>query len=348
MSNRGICLVLAAALLAAQSGCVLVVQGTSQKVAFDSEPQGATFTVAGQTGTTPVTLELPKDNYQIAFKHSGYEDVTYELNRKVNYWFIGSILMGVIASTVDLATGAWKEFETTEIKVTLQPLPDTVQELPVTIASEPAGAEILIGGRSYGVTPKELKLSWGPDERDKEVELRLPGYHRKKPALQRSAKELKAALEALPVAVTLRVTSKPEGAEIRVDGRPVGRTPVSVEQVWKPGDLPRAVELALDGYRPEKREITPASKEVAVEFQELVEEIVLPLKIEPAGAKVAIDGVALPDGTKSIKLPWSLSKGKHTVTVTQPGYTTKTLEVKRAAAGVPLELRLAPALPGNP
>lgn len=348
MSSRALALVLAAATLLAQSGCVLVVQGTSQQVTFESDPPGASFTVAGQSAVTPATLELPKDTYQIAFKRAGYEDASYELKRKFNYWFIGSIVMGVIASTVDLATGAWKEFETTDVKVTLQPLPDTVQELPVAIRSEPAGAEILIGGRSYGVAPKELRLPWAPDEREKEVAFRLAGYHPKSLALARSAKELQAVLEALPVAVTLRVTSRPEGADIRIDGRPVGRTPVSVEQIWKPGDKPRAVELALDGHKAEKREITAASKEVAVEFQELVEEIVLPLKIDPPGAKVAVDGKALPDGTKQVTLAWSLSKTRHSVTVTQPGYTTRTLEVKRGAAAVPLEVRLAPALPGNP
>jgi hypothetical protein len=34
--------------------------------------------------------------------------------------------------------------------------------------------------------------------------------------------------------------------------------------------------------------------------------------------------------------------------LSQPGYSTKTVEVKRAAAALPLEVRLAPALPGNP
>src|SRR5579862_1882790 len=143
------------ALLGVLSGCALVVQGTKQTVNFSSDPPGATFTVAGQTATTPASLELPKDDYQIAFRHPGYEDVSVDLHRKMSAWFIGSIVMGVVASTIDFATGAWQEFESTDIKVTLQALPDTVVELVVTVSSNPPGADIMIGGRSYGSTPRE-------------------------------------------------------------------------------------------------------------------------------------------------------------------------------------------------
>jgi len=348
MSASTLSRLLGLTVLAALAGCTLVVQGTHQPVTFTSEPPGATFTVAGQTATTPATLDLPKDDYQISFRRPGYEDASVELKRGISNWFIGSIFMGVIASTIDLATGAWKEFETTDVKVTLQALPDTVIEIPVTVSSEPPGADIVIDKRSYGSTPRELRLSWQPAEREKEVTLRLGGYAPKTAALLRSEKTLAAALEALPVPVTVRLGSRPEGAEVRVDGRPVGRTPIPVDLTWKPGDKPRSAEWALDGYRPEKREITRETKELSVDLQEVVEEIVLPLKIEPAGAKVLVDGLALPDGDKTVKLAWSLSKTKHTVVLSQPGYSTKTVEVKRAAAAAPLEVRLAPALPGNP
>lgn len=335
-------------LIGALAGCTLVVQGTSQNVTFDSEPQGASFTVNGQTATTPATVELPKDDYQISFHHPGYEDASVELHRKMSPWFVGSIVMGVIASTIDLATGAWKEFESTDVKVTLQALPDTVIELPVAVSSDPPGADIVIGNRSYGTTPRELRLSWQPKETEKEVTLRLPGYAPKTAALQRSEKTLSAALEALPVPVTVTFSSRPPGAELRIDGRPQGRTPIPVELTWKTGDKPRSAEWALEGYKPEKREITKDTKTLGVDLQEVIEDIVLPLKIEPAGSKVTVDGVALPDGTKQVTLSWSLSKLRHTITLSQPGYTPKTVEVKRAAAAVPLDVRLAPALPGNP
>src|SRR5579872_2257961 len=183
-SNRALFVLL----LGALAGCTLIVQGTSQNVSFTSEPPGATFTVAGQTATTPATLELPKDDYQISFHHPGYADASVEIHRKMSAWFVGSIVMGVIASSIDLATGAWKEFDSTDVKVTLQALPDAVLELPVTLSSDPAGADIVIDNRSYGATPRELRLSWQPKETEKAVSLRLAGYAPKTSALLRSEK----------------------------------------------------------------------------------------------------------------------------------------------------------------
>src|SRR5215831_11042340 len=97
MLNR----ILALALVAALSGCSLVMQGTSQEVEFTSEPQGASFTLNGKTETTPAKITVPKDDYTITFQRSGFKDAEVELRRKVNPWFYGSIAMGLIASTID-------------------------------------------------------------------------------------------------------------------------------------------------------------------------------------------------------------------------------------------------------
>ena len=334
-------------LIVALSGCSWVMQGTSQEVEFSSEPDGATFVVNGKTETTPAKIEVPKNDYTITFQREGFKDSEFELRRKVNPWFYGSIAMGAIASIIDLSTGAWKEFDTTKVHVVLDPIPGRVLELPVTITSVPPGADIMIGTRSYGATPKDLKLTWQPKEPEKEVKLVLQGYAEKHLALQRTDKQLAWTLVPLPVPVTHQITSKPDKAEVRVDGRPVGKTPLPVDLTWKVGDPPRVVEWSLDGYKTEKRDITRDTKELSVDLQEAVEEIVLPLKVEPAGAKVVVDGAPQAEGSKAVKLQWSLSKTKHALVFSQPGYMTKSVEVKRADAARPLEVRLAPALPGN-
>lgn len=336
------------ALVQGLAACTYVMQGTSQPVTFTSEPPGASFTVAGQQATTPVTLDLPKDDYHIAFHCGGYEDSSIDLTRRISAWFYGSIAMGVIASTIDLASGAWREFESTDVRVTLRPLPDTVQDLPVTITSDPPGADIIIASRSYGVAPKDLRLPWPPGQRDQEVTLRLAGYYPKTLVLLRTEPRLDGALEPMPVPVTIRVASRPAQAEVRLDGKPQGKTPLPLELVWKKGEKPRHLELTLDGYRTEQRDLTPQTGDLSIDLQERVDEILLPLKIDPAGAKVLVDGVALPDRAKEVRLAWSVSKTAHTLTISQPGYSTKTVEVKRAAAAGPFEVRLVPALPGNP
>lgn len=332
-------------LVAALSGCSLIVNGTSQEVTFTSDPPGATFTVAGKTEKTPKKLELPKDDYRITFQRAGYKDSDYALQRQMSAWFFGSIAMGVIASSIDVITGAWKEFDTTAVHVVLTPLPGTIQEIPVSIASDPAGAEIFIDGVSYGRTPSNLKIPWRTDETGKSVELRLNGYRSITAALPRAEKSLHRVLEALPVQVTVKVFSKPEGAAVALDGVPKGRTPCSLDLAWKPGDAARTVELVLEGYKTEKRTLQRETREITLDFQETVEQIALPLKIEPKGAKVMVDGKPVADGAATVTLGWSVSTTKHVVTVSHPGYATKTLEVARPAAAKPLEVRLQPSLP---
>jgi hypothetical protein len=218
----------------------------------------------------------------------------------------------------------------------------------VRISSQPPGADILIQNRSYGTTPADLRLPWQPAEREKAVTLRLAGYVDREVALLRSNKDLAGALEPKPLAVPLRITSTPEKAEVRVDGRLLpGRTPLTTDLTWKLGDPPRSVEFSLEGYETRKLEITRESKVANAELKEAVVEIVLPLKIEPAGAKVVVDGKPQPDGAREVKLAWSLSITKHVLVLSQPGYATKTVEVVRSAAAGPLVVRLAPALPGN-
>jgi hypothetical protein len=292
-------------------------------------------------------VSVPKNDYTITFQREGYKDVEFDLRRKLNPWFYGSIAMGLVAATIDMATGAWKEFNTTEVKVVLEPLPGRIQELQVLVTSVPEGAEILIGKVSYGKTPRNFALPWRTDEREKSIELKLAGYEPATFALLRTEKTLQRTLVPLPLPVTHQITSMPDKADVRVDGRPMGKTPIPVDLTWKVGDKPRVVEWSLDGYKTEKRDITRDTKALTVELQEVVEEILLPLKIEPAGAKILIDGVPLAGGSKEVKLAWSVSKTKHTLILSQPGYATKSVDVKRADAAKALEVRLAPALPGN-
>lgn len=334
-------------LLLAFTGCTLIVQGTTQEVTFTSEPVGAEFTVAGQKATTPATLTIPKDDYRIVFFRPGFRETSVDLKRNVSGWFVGSLLMGLIASTIDLATGAWREFETTEVHVVLEALPGGAESLKVSVSSDPPGAEILVGEAVYGRTPKDVFLPWLPEDREKKVTFRLERYETKTLALGRGDRELRGVLEAEPVTVAVRFVSKPAGAEVFVAGGLVGKTPVSANVTWRPKDEPKEVRVELAGHQPEKRSLGAEEREVSVELKELVETIPLALKLVPAGAKVSVDGKPVADATKPVPLAWSLSVSKHTLTVSQPGYATRTVEVRRPDAAGPLEVRLVPSLPGD-
>ncbi|HNX53702.1 MAG TPA: PEGA domain-containing protein [Pontiellaceae bacterium] len=63
----------------------------------------------------------------------------------------------------------------------------------VTINSEPAGAELFIGGKSSGITPVELLI-----EKDTVVELRKEGFIAKSATLTGADKQVTVTLEAVP------------------------------------------------------------------------------------------------------------------------------------------------------
>lgn len=330
--------------LFALSGCTLVMQGTTQDVHFKSEPAGATVRVAGQTGVTPVTLTLPKEDFDVVVKRDGYRDARVQLTRKISPWFIGSCAMGVIAAATDILAGSWKEFENAEIHVRLEALPGTIEQLPVRVESEPPGAEVLVGDVLYGRTPADLRLPWPKNDTEKTLTLRLAGYRAKTLAVRREERNVgPVPLELAPVKVPTTFTSTPPGAEVRLGGRVLGRAPLTVDLEWSLKDAPRAVELALDGHHLEKRELKPKQADLAVALREVVEELPLKISVEPKGAKVTIDGVPAGEAPLEVKLGWSISKTKRFVVVSHPGYATKRVELTRADAAKPLEIRLAVA-----
>lgn len=333
-------------LLLGLGGCTLVVQGTMQDVTVTSEPKGATVVAGEQRGVTPVTLKLPKEEQTVLVRMEGYREARVPLTLGVSNWFIGSVAMGVVASVVDIAAGSWKEFDSAAVHVKLEALPGTIEEIPLPVDSEPPGADVLIGGVVYGKTPGEIRVPWPLGEPEKSLTFRLEGYRERSVAVLRSdLKVAKVVLEGLAVPVVTTLGSNPAGAEVRIDGRRVGQTPLTLTLQWGPKDRPRAVEVALPGYHPEKRTLGPRQAELAVALREVVEEKPLKIAVEPKGAKVVVDGKPAGEAPLTVKLSWSVSQRKHTVTASLPGYATKTVEVGRADADKPLEIRLQPSIP---
>jgi len=338
---------IAGVLLAGLVGCTWVVQGTSQPVTFTSDPPGAVFTVGGKTLTTPATVTLPKEERDIVLKHAGYQDATVSLKRKISLYFIGSVVMGVIASSIDIISGAWREFEITDVHVSLTPREDQPVDVPLTVRTDPPGAEITVGGVSYGKSPREIILTWQPADREKQVTVHLAEFRDRTVPLRRGEKELDIPLEGLPRTLSVQFVTRPEGAEIRIEGRVLGRTPCTAEVVWGPKDPPRSVLASLKGYREATRELKSTDALVELALEELVEEIRFPVRVTPAGAAVAIDGTARGEAPLSVPLSWSITKNRHTVVVSHPGYSTRTVVITRESAEKGLEVRLAPSVPGD-
>jgi hypothetical protein len=95
------------------SGCATVTRGTTQDVAVDSTPQGATVTTTGgATYTTPAVLKLKRNHsHRIDFAKQGYvsesRHVTPSIGGGGAAGMAGNILVGgIIGAAVDAGSGA--------------------------------------------------------------------------------------------------------------------------------------------------------------------------------------------------------------------------------------------------
>lgn len=113
--------------------------------------------------------------------------------------------------------------------VPIQMIADVTQRVPfrppalVIIESNPAGAEILIGGQKFGNTPATLNLSAG----EYELELRKPLYYPYVGKFTLTAGESKTVRQDLvPRFGYVSINSVPAGAEVFLNGISVGKTPI--------------------------------------------------------------------------------------------------------------------------
>jgi PEGA domain-containing protein/protein kinase-like protein len=148
--------------------------------------------------------------------------------------------------------------------------PSATESGRLLIRSTPDGASVSVDGRDYGKTPATVRdLARGPHQ----VRVTRDGYaaqerrvvisssrpsqsvnvamvHTPAPSPSRSA----TAAPALPAGTpttgratgALAVDSRPTGARVFLDGKPIGTTPLMVPSV-APGE--HAIRLELDGYR---------------------------------------------------------------------------------------------------
>ncbi len=169
------------------------------------------------------------------------------------------------------------------------------------VRSTPSGARVIVDGRSRGTTPLTLVdlplgtygvrvVEEGYSERSTRVALTrtrpeatvtitlpraaaqaaAPGTAPGRPAPAPPAASSAAASAPTSAAARLEVVSRPAGARVIMDGRPVGSTPLTLDRV-APG--PHTIRLELDGYRPWTTTVrvqggTPARVAASLETQD--------------------------------------------------------------------------------
>ena len=112
----------------------------------------------------------------------------------------------------------------------------------------------------------------------------------------------------------LSIRSQPGNAEVRLDGSPVGHTPLTLGDL-EPG--PHRVGLRLNDHRPLKTTITVRDEDTTVVTRELVPRpAVVRLQVVPSG-DVQINGTRRSTSSDGAVVD-SLSPGTHRITITSP------------------------------
>jgi hypothetical protein len=208
----------------------------------------------------------------------------------------------------------------------------------LSIDSDPRGAEVYVEGRYVGTTPVRTGVQPG----NRTVRLERDGYRSWERSFRLSPREtlsIDADLEAVPQTGTVRFESTPSGADVFVDGRFLGTTPLGARE-YRPGRYD--VDIELDGYRPERTTFRVEAGErrtVSVTLQPRLGALEVIGNV--GGARVFLDGREvgrLASGSGRLAID-ELQPGERELTLVAPGYDTivTTVEVE---AGETNEIRL--------
>jgi len=274
----------------------------------DSRPQGAEVYLDGRLqGRTPLALSVNPGRHEVEVRLAGYQPYRATVNPRPG--------------------------ERVQLFAQLSPEP---RQGTLSVASTPSGAEVYVEGALRGRTPLSLALPEGRYG----VELRLSGYQPYRATVQVRRGEttrLEARLVPLPRTGTLYLETSPQGAEVYLEGRLQGRTPLRLsldEGTYR-------VEFRLAGYEPYQatvrveggRETRLVASLRPFRTGELL------LEARPEGAEVYVDGRFL--GRAPLRV--SLEAGLHEVRVVAPGYAEYRAQVEvRPGESVRLYVELVP------
>lgn len=112
----------------ALTSCAMIMSGTSDKVAINSNISNADIYINGRLiGKTPAIVKLSKSKeHEIVVKKEGYIPFVIQTDRSLNLWFLGDILLipglvGIVGLVLDFATGATFDIEPESIFANLSP-----------------------------------------------------------------------------------------------------------------------------------------------------------------------------------------------------------------------------------
>ena len=121
-----------------------------------------------------------------------------------------------------------------------------------------------------------------------------------------------------------RITSTPAGAEIAIDGKRVGMTPLVVELL---PDIKQSIELKKKGFATDRRELSPEVQKGLREINSiLVPAATLKIRSSPTGGIVSINGVEILNKNTPITLDDVPAGRELRVTVRKEGFSPVSLK----------------------
>ena len=184
----------------------------------------------------------------------------------------------------------------------------------VTIESEPPGARILAGDEEVGLTPATVELLEGAHE----VTLAKDGYAAwdgTVVAEPNIAQQL-PMITLQPADARLIVNTIPRGANVTVNGRYRGQSPITLSLT---PDVDYEIGLSKAGYGVTKRNLrmeSNASESITVDLSARLGTVTV--EVRPEDATVYVDGRPRGRGKTTVRL----SSAPHSIEVRRPGYAS--------------------------
>lgn len=251
-------------------------------IKVSSKPPGALVILDGkEIGLTPIEIPaVPAGRHRLAFRLEGYKPHEVEV--------------------------AVEPQKVAEVSVRLEPLLAKVR-----IETEPPGAKVFLDRRFVGVSPvvvPEVEVG------EHELVVELEGYGRveRKVEIRPGEQKVSVILESLMGTITVR--SSPPGATVAVDGKEVGKTPLS----FKAKAGPHRVVVTLFGFDPYVADVrVRPGKEVFVDAILKRQYGRLRVETTPPGATIIVDGKEV---GKSPLVLEKVAVGEHKVMAKLAGY----------------------------
>lgn len=340
------------ALAAVGVGAVLWFVFTATSISVVADPSQADISVSGRLPAIPVGSRylLRPGAYQVSARQQGYSPAQQQIKvtDAPNQQFTlklaklpGRLRIEVpVASQVTLdgkplgtAPGEFQlspgahtvaieapRYQPFSEQVTIEGLGKTQAFAPqlvpawanVSIASEPAGAQVAIGGEVRGKTPLTTEVLAG----NHPVEVTLAGFKPWTTDVQVKANE---PLTLGPIRLglpdgRLSLRSEPSGASVSITGVYRGQTPLDIEV--RP-DMTQTIVLTKPGYESATRQVSLGSGErqsLSVPLTGVYGEI--SIRAQPADAQVYVDGKASGAANQTLRLVATT----HEIAVRKAGY----------------------------